>query len=351
MTRRIFAAALIMAVTAGLAFAGGGQQSSGGAAAPAAAPAATPAPAAEAPKIVVIFAGTEAASTGQSRMMQEAADKLNASGRFQADVQINGALSGDTDNLVTQAKMGVPLVVPSDPGRLASQFNIPDLNILMAPYVLTDITALDKLPDIALFKEWSAQLEAQGVAFVANMFNGFRSFYTTTPVNTVTDLSGLRIRGFGNNIGNALAKYFGFANIGISWGETLPGIQQGTLDGTEVQVSTAYGAAIYEVAKYLALTKHYMLQSSFVCATNLLTSMPAADRQFFLTTIRETAAKYGQIVATEEANYYQQMRDKGVTVTEVDLQPFQDAIAPLYTNNDLNFSAGLKDRLFSELGL
>jgi TRAP-type C4-dicarboxylate transport system substrate-binding protein len=302
-------------------------------------------------KIRVIFAGTEAATTGQSRMMQEAADLLNASGRFDADVQVNGALSGDTDNLVTQAKTGVPLVVPSDPGRLASQFQIPDLNILMAPYILTDPAALQKLPDTALFKEWQAQLEAQGITFVADMYNGFRSFYTTTPVNTVADLRNLRIRGFGNNIGNALAKYFGFANIGISWGEVLPGIQQRTLDGCEVQVATAYGSAIYEVTKYLALTKHYMLQSSFVCSTRLLNSMPAADREFFLKTIRDTAQKYGAIVASEEDGYYQQMKAQGVTVTEVNLQGFQSAINPLYTNNDLNFSAGLKDRLFRELGL
>ncbi|MDR1074348.1 MAG: hypothetical protein LBL45_11890 [Treponema sp.] len=45
------------------------------------------------------------------------------------------------------------------------------------------------------------------------------------------------------------------------------------------------------------------------------------------------------------------MRDKGVTVTEVSLPEFQSAINPLYTNNDLNFSSGLKDRLFRELGL
>ncbi|MDR1955230.1 MAG: TRAP transporter substrate-binding protein DctP [Treponema sp.] len=302
-------------------------------------------------KITVTFAGTEASTTGQSRMMQEVADKLNATGRFDAAVQVNGALGSNTDDLVTQAKSGVPLVVPSDPGRLASQFNIPDLNILMAPYVLTDTAALQKLPDTAIFKEWQTQLEAQGITFVADMYNGFRSFYTTTPVNTVTDLNGLRIRGFGNNIGNALAKYLGFANIGISWGEVLPGIQQKTLDGCEVQVATAYGSAIYEVAKYLALTKHYMLQSSFVCSTKLLTSMPEADRKVFLDTIRETARKYSGIIASEEDGYYQQMKDKGVTITEINLQEFQDAIAPLYTNNDLGFSAGLKDRLFSELGL
>jgi TRAP-type C4-dicarboxylate transport system substrate-binding protein len=302
-------------------------------------------------KIKVTFAGTEAATTGQSRMMLEVADKLNAQGHFEADVQVNGALVGNTDDGVTQAKTGVPLVVPSDPGRLATQFNIPDLNMLMAPYILTDRSALQRLPDIALFKEWQQKLEAQGVTFVADMYNGYRSFYTINKVERVADLKGLRIRGFGNNIGSALANYLGFANIGISWGEVVPGIQQKTLDGCEVQVATAYGSAVFEVAKYLALTKHYMLQSSFVCSKALLDKMPAEDREFFLKTVRETARKYGDIVASEEDSFYAQMREKGVTITEVDLKEFQDAIAPLYTNNDLKFSDGLKDRLFAELGL
>ncbi|MDR2071244.1 MAG: TRAP transporter substrate-binding protein DctP [Treponema sp.] len=346
-TKKLLLSLLVLAAAAGMVFAGGGQQ--GGQASGGQAAGGQPAPAAK--KIVVTFAGTEAATTGQSRMMQEVADTLNATGRFDVSVQVNGALSNNTDDLVTQAKTGVPLVVPSDPGRLASQFNIPDLNILMAPYVLTDPAVLDKLPDTAIFKGWQNQLEQQGITFVADMYNGMRDFYTTTPVTKVSDLSGLRIRGFGNNIGNALAKYLGFANIGISWGETLPGIQQKTLDGCEVQVSTAYGAAIYEVAKYIAPTKHYMLQTSFVCSTALLNQMPEADRKVFLDTIRATAKKYGQIIAGEEAGYFQQCKDKGVTITDINLAEFQAAIAPLYANNDLNFSDGLKDRLFRELGL
>ena len=331
--KKLVSVLVIALLAAGTVFAGGSKAQQGAA------------------KIKVTFAGTEAATTGQSRMMAEVAEKLNASGRFDADVQVNGALFSNTDDGVTQAKTGVPLVIPSDPGRLATQFNIPDLNILMAPYILTDRAALQKLPDTALFKEWQKQLEAQGVTFVADMYNGFRSFYTNVPVTNVAGLKGLRVRGFGNNIGNSLAKYLGFANIGISWGEVFPGIQQKTLDGCEVQVATAYGSAIYEVAKNLALTKHYMLQSSFVCSTALLNKMPAADKDFFLKTIRDTAQKYGDIVAGEEDGFYQQMKEKGVTITEVNLDEFKTAIAPLYTNNDLNFSAGLKDRLFKELGL
>jgi TRAP-type C4-dicarboxylate transport system substrate-binding protein len=83
----------------------------------------------------------------------------------------------------------------------------------------------------------------------------------------------------------------------------------------------------------------------------MLNRMSAADRNFFLKTVRDTAQKYSGIIANEEDPYYQQMRDKGVVITEVNMKEFQDAIAPLYTNNDLNFSPGLKDRLFRELGL
>ena len=331
---RILIAAVLVLAAGSWAFAAGAQQGGG-----------------TAVKTKVIFAGTEAASTGQSRAMQEMADILNASGRFDADVQVNGALSNDTDNMVTQARTGVPLVVPSDPGRLASQFNIPDMNILMAPYILTDPKVLPKLPDTALFKEWQARLESQGITFVADMYNGFRSFYTVNPVRTVADLRGLRIRGFGNNIGNALAKYLNFANIGITWGEVVPGIQQRTLDGCEVQVATAFGSAIYDVVKNLAMTKHYMLQSSFVCSNDLISKMSASDRDFFLKTIRDTVQKYSGVIESEEAPYYQQMREKGVNIVDVNLREFQDAIAPLYSNNDLGFSPGLRDRLFRELGI
>ncbi|MCL1992329.1 MAG: TRAP transporter substrate-binding protein DctP [Spirochaetes bacterium] len=301
--------------------------------------------------ITVTFAGTEAPATGQSRAMQEMADILNATGRFNAVVQVGGALSNDTDNLVTQARTGVPLVVPTDPGRLATQFNIPDMNILMAPFVLTDPEVLPRLVQTPLFNEWQNQLEQQGVIFVANMYNGFRSFYTVNPVNTVSDLSGLRIRGFGNDIGNALGRHLGFANIGIAWGETLPGLQQGTLDGTEVQVAAAYGSAIFDVANYLALTRHFMLQSSFVVSSGLLNSMPAEDREFFLTTVREVAARFSDIIAEEEIDYYQRMAARGVTIVEVNMDEFMDAIAPLYIYNDLGFSPGLRDRLFAELDI
>jgi TRAP-type C4-dicarboxylate transport system substrate-binding protein len=301
-------------------------------------------------KITVTFAGTEGDSAGQSRAMKEAAKILNDSGRFTVKVYTAGALPGDTDNLVTQARLGVNLVVPSDPGRLASQFKIPDLNILMAPYVLTDYKILEKLPQTELYKEWQTQLEAQGIVLLADMFNGYRSFYTTKPVSNVADLQGLRLRGFGNDIGQALAKYLGYIQTTVNATDIYAGVQAKSLDGCEIQASAADSYRLYEVTPYLALSKHYMLQSSFVCGKALLDNMPAEDRAFFIKTVKDVVARYSGIIAGEEQGYYDGFKAKGITVTEVDIAEFRQAVDPLYINNDLNLSPDLKNRLFSQLG-
>ena len=302
-------------------------------------------------KVALTFAGTEGATAGQSRMMMEVAETLNASGHFDVRVYVAGALPGDTDNLVTQARLGVNLVVPSDPGRLASQFNIPDLNILMAPYILTDYRVLERLPQTDLYKQWQSQLEAQGIVLVANMFNGFRDFYTNRAINTVQDLSGLRIRGFGNNIGMALARYFGFAQITMGASDIYAGIQSRAIDGTEIQASFANSNRLYEVTSNMALTRHYMLQSSFVMGKPLLDSMTPANRDFFLKTVNDASTKWSRIIAEEEEGIINGFRTRGMTVTEVNLVQFQNAIAPLYSNNDLQLSPGLRDTLFRQLGL
>jgi TRAP-type C4-dicarboxylate transport system substrate-binding protein len=79
--------------------------------------------------------------------------------------------------------------------------------------------------------------------------------------------------------------------------------------------------------------------------------MPTADRELFIKTVFDAAAKYSGIIASEEQGYYDGFGSKGITVTEVDLAEFQTAINGLYTNNDLGLTPGLKDRLFKELGL
>ena len=63
------------------------------------------------------------------------------------------------------------------------------------------------------------------------------------------------------------------------------------------------------------MTKHYMLQSAFVCSATFYNSMSESDRELFTKIMREAALEYGEIIQNEEAGYYENMKKNGVTIT------------------------------------
>jgi TRAP-type C4-dicarboxylate transport system substrate-binding protein len=301
-------------------------------------------------KIAVVLAGTEGDTTPQSRALHEVAKRLNASGRFDVKVFTSGSLSSDTDDLVTQAQAGIPIVIPSDPGRIASQLGYPDLGVLMAPYVLKDYRVLNKLITTDLYKEWDRDIEARGVKLVTNnWYNGMRHFVTNVEIKSLSDLKGQRIRGFGNNIGLGLAKYLGYTQTSVPATDIYQLCQQKGLDGCEIQTPASYGYRLYEVLKYTTLTSHYMLTSTIVCGAPFFNSMAESDQALFLKTFQDVGAEYQEIVAGLEKSQQTDMAGKGMIINSIDIAPFEAAVQPLY--GELGFSAGLKDRLFRELGI
>ncbi|MDR0485766.1 MAG: TRAP transporter substrate-binding protein DctP [Elusimicrobiota bacterium] len=299
-------------------------------------------------KIQVRFAGTEADTTPQSQALHEVAKRLNASGLFDVKVFTAGSLSNDTDGLVTQALQGAPIVVPSDPGRIATNQKVLDYGILMAPYVLKDYRVLDKLIQTPLYKEWEAAFEKNGLKLVTNnWYNGMRHFITNKQVTKVADLKGLRIRGFGNTIGVTLAKALGYANMSLPMTEIFSAVQTKAIDGAEMQIPASYGARFYEVLKYQAMTSHYMLTSSIVTGAKFFNSMPKEAQDLFIKTFRDVGTEWQpKVAATEQANL-DAMKKAGLIVSTVDTSKFEAAVQPYY--KEMGFSDAIKNRLLKEL--
>ncbi|MDR3048704.1 MAG: C4-dicarboxylate TRAP transporter substrate-binding protein [Elusimicrobiota bacterium] len=308
------------------------------------------APAQAAKKVDVIFAGTEADTTPQSQALHEVAKRLRASGQFNVKVFTAGSLSGDTDDLVTQALQGANIVVPSDPGRIAANQKVPEYGILMAPYVLRDYKVLDKLLTTDLYKKWEKDFEKSGLKLVTNnWYNGMRHFVTNKKIDKPADLKGLRIRGFGNTIGMNLAKALGYAQTSIPAGDIFPAVQTKSLDGCEIQVPFTFSNRLYEVLKYNTMTSHYMLTSSIVTGLKFFNSLTPEQQALFVKTFRDVGSEYQSKVAQVEEQNLKAMQDKGMIINKVDTAPFEKAIAPYY--KDMGFSPALKTELFKQLGI
>ncbi|MDR2708634.1 MAG: TRAP transporter substrate-binding protein DctP [Elusimicrobiota bacterium] len=299
----------------------------------------------------LILAGTEGNTTPQSQALQEVAKRLNASGLFKVKVFTAGSLSNDTDDLVTQALQGAPIIVPSDPGRIATNHKVPEFGILMAPYVLRDYRVLDKLLTTDLYKKWEQDFERQGVKLLTNnWYNGMRHFVTNKQVSKPSDLKGLRIRGFSTTIGLALAKALGYAQTSIPATDIFSAVQQKSLDGCEIQIPFTYSNRLYEVLKYNNMTSHYMLTSSLVMSAKFFNSLTPAQQALLVKTFRDVGTEYQvKVVATEEQNL-KDMAARGMIINRnVDIPAFEKAVQPYY--KDMGFTPELKNTLFRQLGL
>ena len=199
------------------------------------------------------------------------------------------------------------------------------------------------------FKNWEKELEEKhGIKILSfSFYDGPRHFMTNKPINTPDDLKGQRIRTIGQEVCTESLAAMGATPISMSWGEVYNGIQSKALDGCEAQNTSTFPSKIYEVCNTQSKTGHFQLMQGLICGKKWFDSLPE-DLQTLLT---ETAQEIGKETAAdvmkEADEAEQQMKDAGLTVIEPDVQPFKDAVEPVYEK--LGF-AELRQQIYKEIG-
>jgi TRAP-type C4-dicarboxylate transport system substrate-binding protein len=312
-------------------FAGGGQQSqSGGASA----------------KAKIKFGNTQGEGDTQTMALREVAKRLNESGLFEVEVFINSSL-GDTDDMTEQAILGSGIVPLTDPSRLASFVH--DFGIINMPYILKDHTALDKLNNSNIMKEWEAAFRKEGIELLtSNWYSGARHFVTNNVVNTPADLKGQRIRTMGNDICIESVNAMGAVAVGMAWSEVYPAIQQKSLDGAEVQTTSSYPTRLYEILHYTNKTSHFQLIGCAVTGTKFFNTLTQEQKNLLKKTFADVGSEYQPLVVEFSEKYEKDMAENhGMIVRDVDPAPFIEAVQPVYKK--LGYEQ-LRTRILAEIG-
>ena len=299
-------------------------------------------------KYDVIIAGTSGATDTQSMGHEEFAKRLNATGNWNAIVKIGGVM-GETDDVTEQAIQGVPVINATDPGRIASF--VKDYGLIQMPYMFPDHTYLNKVMETELYKKWEKDFEAKGIKLItSNCFSGARSWITKTKiVRTPADLSGMKIRTIGSPLFTKSVAAMGGIPTALPWGETYQGLEQGVVDGTEAQIPGIYAMRMYEPAKFISLSEHFMLIGSMVTGTKWFNTLPPERQAELIKIARETYKDNQDLMLKLSAQYIEEMKTKyGVKVEAIDKQPFIDAVQPVY--KELGYE-DLRVELKKQLGL
>ena len=241
-----------------------------------------------------------------------------------------GSQLGPDEDVLEQARAGAGVAVVVDGGRLGAY--VKELGILGAPYVAKDFAELRKLVTSPLFDQWSAKLAAtsghQILSF--NWFQGQRHLLTNKPIAKPADLNGIRMRTPGAPVWLETIRAMGATPTPMPWAEVYSAMQLKAIDAVEAQHPATWGAKLYEQVKYVTKTGHINLITGVVTSAIWFNKLPA-DVQAVL---REESLKAGDLASqgtiASLAGYEKQMREKGLTVAEIDTAPFREATKGVY---------------------
>ena len=153
---------------------------------------------------------------------------------------------------------------------------------------------------------------------------GFRHFFTATPIESMADLAGLKLRVSNDPVMNGMVEALGASPTVVSFGELYSALSSGVCDGAEQPIANYRSNAFPEVAPYIILDGHTL----------------GAIQAVILEAGKATQAYNATISAEKEAEVLELLKAEGVTVIEnVDKAALQEACAPVTAEN----TKGLED--------
>lgn len=254
---------------------------------------------------------------------------------------------GSKDNLIDQAVNGDCVVTLAN-GAFFQDRGVKDFGVVFAPYLFKGWEDLDALRASDWWAEKEQELEDEaGLRILTTWRYGARHTMTVSPVNSVADLHGKKIRVPNNTIQIKGFEALGATPTPMSLGDVYTALQQHTIDGLENPLPVLVNGAYQEVAKYLLLDAHIYDETCWVAGASFLDTL-TEEQQALLVDCGEEAGAYNtELLEQTTAEALQRLKEEGVTVTEVSHEDLAAAAASFYEDKDIKsmWSDGLIDRI------
>ena len=194
------------------------------------------------------------------------------------------------------------------------------------PYLFRDRDHVYKALDGEIGKELGDKLLAQGLRSLGFCELGWRHFTNNVrPASKPEDLKDLKIRVQEAKVWFGLVEALGATPTPIPFGELYTALQQRTVDGQENPVGSIRSMKFYEVQKYLTLDGHTYAPGSVLINPKFFDDLSPELQQVVEEAAKEAIASQREIIAKQEAEDLQYLKDNGMEVIEADRDAFVEA--------------------------
>ena len=209
---------------------------------------------------------------------------------------------------------------------------VPQFGVLALAYLYSDFAHWERTVDGAVGQDLTARLEAAGNMRVVNyLTGGYRStFLRDRAVEAPADFAGVKIR-----LPEAPVFVRTFAELGASptpipAPEMYSALQTGVVDAMEGSLETGFTYKIYEVCKHLSLTRHILLDGSFIINSDFLRGLSDAEQEALFRAAEEVAVDQRAEHFERNDTWQERLVDEGgIALNEPDLAPFMEVLAPV----------------------
>ncbi|MEJ8572963.1 C4-dicarboxylate TRAP transporter substrate-binding protein [Microbaculum marinum] len=260
----------------------------------------------------------------------------------------HSAQLGVEEDIIEQIRQGANIGQNTDSARLGNY--VPGIAVVNGPYFVSSMEEAFSLADSPTMQEWQQELaEEHGIKVVCfDWVQGFRHFFTNTPIRTPEDLSGQRIRTPPAPIWQESIRALGAEPVAMNFTDIYPGLQQKAVDGAELVYPNITAANMHEVLEYANETGHILLVNFQVVSSDWFDKLPE-DYQTALveecrTAGQETSATIADAVEKAKAT----VAERGMTIVDdVDMDAFRQAGEKAYEVLGLTDA---KNKVQAELG-
>jgi tripartite ATP-independent transporter DctP family solute receptor len=204
---------------------------------------------------------------------------------------------------------------------------VPALGTVDLPFLFKSSEHAYKVLDGEVGQDLLAKFQDRGIVGLAWWENGWRSLTSKKEVKSPADLKGMKLRTMQNPVHIAAFKELGASPIPMVWGEVFTSLSQGVIDAQENPVTIVYSNSLWEVQKYMTLTRHVYGPHLVLFSQQVWDRLTPAQQTILKEALIEATTFQRQTSARLEAEQLKLLADKGMIVEQVDITPFQEATA------------------------
>lgn len=240
---------------------------------------------------------------------------------------------GKEDAVLEQLQAGIVNIYAEGYGYMKKW--APELVWTAPAFMFDDYDHWVRFMDSDLVKGWFEKAAAEsGVAPLGNptavLRGPFRVIVSNKPVNSLEDISGLKLRMHPNKLAIATWSNLGAEVITLPWTEVYQSINKDIVQAVNSPIALVESMRFNEVAPYIGRHDEYWQSIGFIMNTAAYEALPEETKAGLLKAYEETGAYSREIMFSVAEESIERMKKAGATYTVLDTAPFVAKMQEFY---------------------